>query len=334
MPKMRTSFQGLVRLLAQSLYPEPDVFIRELLQNAHDSIQLRRVYESGLAGEIRVDVDEPSRTLTFSDNGTGMDRRDIEDFLSVIGSTGTGSRARELASRDVAVATIGQFGIGLLSAFVVAERIDVYTRKPGATQTWRWINQGGEDYELDALPAHAQPPGTRVVVTLAAHQTAFLDSRRMIVRACATYSRFPAGFPILLNGFGPINAVDAPWHESGWRDVTERERMLTTFLSQRYADPPLLAIPVDLPSLRALVGLFVPARYTSPAVRPAGRWMCFRRGCAFGSTMRNCCRSGRVRARRSGLPGVATDRRSAMCWWTPRITRCAKRWAVDCDCVA
>ena len=92
MPKMRTSFQGLVRLLAKSLYPEPDVFVRELLQNAHDSIQLRRIDRPEPAGEIRIDADERTRQLRFSDNGTGMDRQDIEDFLSVVGSTGTGSR--------------------------------------------------------------------------------------------------------------------------------------------------------------------------------------------------------------------------------------------------
>ncbi len=211
MPKLRTSFQGLVRLLAQSLYPEPDVFVRERLQNAHDSIQLRRVHELEPAGEIRIDVDESSRTLNFSDNGTGMDRRDIEEFLSVIGSTGTGSRARELAARDVAVATIGQFGIGLLSAFVVAERIEVQTRKPMAMQAWRWVNHGGEDYELDALPANTQPPGTQVMVTMAPDRTAFLDGRllRQIVRSYADF----LPFPILLNSFGPINAVNAPWHE-------------------------------------------------------------------------------------------------------------------------
>lgn len=266
MPKMRTSFQGLVRLLAKSLYPEPDVFVRELLQNAHDSIQLRRVHDPEAAGEIRIDVDERARTLSFSDNGTGMDRRDIEEFLSVIGSTGTGNRARELAARDVAVATIGQFGIGLLSAFVVAERIEVQTRKPMATQAWRWVNHGGEDYELDALPANTQPPGTRVMIILAANQTAFLDGRllRQIVRRYADF----LPFPILLNGFGPINAVNAPWHEPDWRNPGERERSLSTFLSQRYADPPLLTIPIDLAQPRTLGGLFIPARYTPGG--PAG----------------------------------------------------------------
>ncbi len=267
MPKMRASFQGLVRVLAKSLYPEPDVFVRELLQNAHDSIQFRRLDEPGLTGEIRIDVDEGARTLSFSDNGAGMDQREIEDFLSVIGSTGTGNRARELAARDVAVATIGQFGIGLLSAFVVAERIEVHTRKPGAAQTWRWTNHGGEDYDLVALPANAQPPGTRVAVALAPNQTAFLDGRRIrqIVRRYADL----LPFPILLNGFGPINAVNAPWHEPDWRHPDERDRLLAAFLSQRYGDPLLLVIPLDLPHPRTLGGLYIAARY-APGSRDGG----------------------------------------------------------------
>ena len=259
MPKMRTSFQGLVQVLAKSLYPEPDVFVRELLQNAHDSIQLRRVNEPDWAGLIGIDADETRRTLSFSDNGLGMDRREIEDFLSVIGGTGTGGQTRELAARDVAVATIGQFGIGLLSAFVVAERIEVRTRKAGAAQAWRWVNHGGEDYHLEALPASAQAPGTRVSVVLAAHQTAFLDGRliRQIVRRYADF----LPFPIHLNGFGPINAVDAPWHKSDWADPMRRESSLRAFLSQRYADPPLLVIPVDLQQPRTSGGLFIPTRY-------------------------------------------------------------------------
>ncbi|MCC8998242.1 MAG: ATP-binding protein [Candidatus Contendobacter sp.] len=267
MPKMRASFQGLVRLLANSLYPEPDVFIRELLQNAHDSIQLRRVEQPELDGEIHIAVDERRRALIFTDNGVGMDRRDIEDFLSVIGSTGTGSRARELAARAVAVATIGQFGIGLLSAFVVAEQIEVQTRKAGATQSWRWVNQGGEDYQLEALPAAAQPPGTQVTVTLAANQTAFLD-RRLIRQTVRRYADF-LPFPIRLNGLGPINAVNAPWQEPGWNDPATREASLTTFLSQRYADSPLLVIPIDLAQPSARGGLFVAARY-APGAQAGG----------------------------------------------------------------
>ena len=260
MPKMRASFQGLVRLLAKSLYPEPDVFIRELLQNAHDSIQLRRVNQPGWEGQIRIEVDESAGTLSFRDNGTGMDRHDIEEFLSVIGSTGTGHRAQQLASREVAVSTIGQFGIGLLSAFVVAGRIDVYTRTSGSTHAWHWINHGGEDYELAALPTTAQPVGTRVVVTLAADQSAYLNGH-ILRQTVQRYADF-LPFPILLNGFGPINAVNAPWHEPDWQDPVARHRRLADFLHRRYADPPLLVIPLDLSCPRTLGGLYIAARYT------------------------------------------------------------------------
>src|SRR3990172_4431166 len=82
---MRANFAGLIQLLARNLYPEPDVFIRELIQNAHDSIRLRQEREPGHAGRIDVEVRVPDSEIVFRDNGLGMDRDDIKQFLSVIG---------------------------------------------------------------------------------------------------------------------------------------------------------------------------------------------------------------------------------------------------------
>ncbi|PIE82921.1 MAG: hypothetical protein CSA09_04335 [Candidatus Contendobacter odensis] len=267
MPKMRTSFQGLVRLLAKSLYPEPDVFIRELLQNAHDSIQLRQTHTPEPAGDIRIDSHHDDRSLHFTDNGNGMDQRDIKNFLSVIGSTGTGSHARKLAARDVAVATIGQFGIGLLSAFVVAERIEVRTRKWGSARAWRWVNHGDEEYDLTALPENTQPFGTQVIVTLVPEKTLFLDGQqiRQQVRRHADF----LPFPIRLNGFETINALHAPWHQTDWCNPALREHLLSAFFSQHYADPPLLVIPIDLSQPHTQGGLYIPARY-SPSGQGGG----------------------------------------------------------------
>jgi molecular chaperone HtpG len=90
---METNFEGLIQLLAKSLYPEPDVFVRELVQNAHDSIVRRQELERGLAGRIDVDYDPNERTIVFRDNGIGMDRNDIKEFLAVIGLRGQGRRA-------------------------------------------------------------------------------------------------------------------------------------------------------------------------------------------------------------------------------------------------
>ena len=94
--KMETNFEGLIQLLAKHLYPEPDVFVRELIQNAHDSIVRRREGEPDLAGHVDVEFNLNTRTITFRDNGIGMDRQDIKEFLSVIGSTGAGAARQQL----------------------------------------------------------------------------------------------------------------------------------------------------------------------------------------------------------------------------------------------
>jgi molecular chaperone HtpG len=211
--KMRTSFDGLVKLLAKSLYPEPDVFIRELIQNGHDSIQLRQTTEPQFAGAIRIFSDTANRTIRFEDNGRGMDRDDIQELLAVIGRSGTGEERARLKAHDLAVETIGQFGIGLLSAFVVAERIDVYTRKVGTDQVWHWSNAGGEDYTLEPADSGKEgdrEPGSTVIVTVAPAHLSHLDGEAIqkTVRKYADFLRFP----IQVNGEGPVNAMHAPWH--------------------------------------------------------------------------------------------------------------------------
>ena len=94
--KMETNFEGLIQLLAKSLYPEPDVFLRELIQNSHDSIVRRHEVERDIAGRIDIEYDYTNRTIVFRANGIGMDRTDIKEFLSVIGSTGTGTARQQL----------------------------------------------------------------------------------------------------------------------------------------------------------------------------------------------------------------------------------------------
>lgn len=258
MPKMQTSFKGLVKLLAKSLYPEANVFIRELIQNAHDSIQLRKADEPQLAGKIDILTDPEAKTITFSDNGLGMDRTDIESFLSTIGRTGTGERTKALAERDVAVDTIGQFGIGLLSAFVVAERIEVFTRKRGEDKAFHWLNRGGEEYELKEITQDKPPAGhTRVLVTIHPDHVGTIKEQevRKLVKRYADF----LPFPIYLNGQGPLNAINAPWHqEGGWAGEEDYRQALSRFLNDRYKhDTPLHLIPVDLKSPRAKGALYI-----------------------------------------------------------------------------
>ena len=266
MPKMKTSFKGLVKLLAKSLYPEPNVFIRELVQNAHDSIQIRRVEDPHLAGKIEIFTDVQARTVTFSDNGMGMDRHEIDEFLSTIGSTGTGTKREELAKKSVALEAIGQFGIGLLSGFVVAERIDVFTRKSNDGTGWHWVNQGSEEYELyesDDAPS----PGTRVTATIGPDYLRYIEEEE-VRKTVKQYADF-LPFPIMLNGNGPVNAIDAPWHIKAWAGEKDYRTGLHKFLGERYPDVPLHVIPVDMASPRAKGALYVSNQHV-PLVSTTG----------------------------------------------------------------
>lgn len=268
MPKMKTSFTGLVKLLAKSLYPEADVFIRELIQNAHDSIALRRVTDPNLAGRIQIFTDPSRRTLSFEDNGRGMDKDDIENLLSTIGRSGTGEATAALKNQQKMVETIGQFGIGLLSAFVVAERIDVYTRKVGDTHGWHWSNEGGEDYQLEASDERNQP-GAKVVVTLQADRTSHLDEET-IKKTIKKYADF-LPFAIDVNGNGPVNTINAPWHKSRalWSSEQDYLKALQEFVNKRYPDYPLLVIPVDFQAPRAQGVLYISDRH-APGINTTG----------------------------------------------------------------
>lgn len=265
--KMETNFEGLIRLLAEHLYSEPDVFVRELVQNAHDSIVRRREREPDLAGRVEIEADPAARTLVFRDNGMGMDAEDIRQFLSVIGSSGTGATRRELAGRGgAALELIGQFGIGMLSAFVVAERVVVRTRKVGADRAFAWHNAGSTDCEL--YPDEKAEAGTEIVVSVAPDYAFLLEEARLR-EAVIKYCEF-IRFPISVGGRGPVNAVEAPWHRRAWPSDESREAAYVDFLNRRYPDLILDVIPVEIDGEYAARGaLFISDRHL-PDINTAG----------------------------------------------------------------
>jgi Molecular chaperone, HSP90 family len=242
--KMETNFEGLIQLLAKSLYPEPDVFVRELIQNGHDSIVRRQEVEPDFAGRIDVELHSSRREIIFRDNGIGMDRQDIKHFLSVIGSTGTGTARKKLTEEGRAAAynLIGQFGIGMLSAFVVAEKVVVKTRKLKEKQAFAWHNTGSTDCILYA--DNRKEIGSEIIVSINPEYTFMLDEKRLR-EAIVKYCDF-VQFPINLNGQGSVNAVNAPWHREHWSSLAEKEASYQIFLKRRYPDIPLDVIPIEI----------------------------------------------------------------------------------------
>jgi molecular chaperone HtpG len=264
MPKIQTNFQGLVQLLAKNLYPEPDVFIRELIQNGHDAIQFRLAVDPGLAGRIDIITDARANTISFVDNGLGMNEDDIVNFLATIGTSGTGSRTKQLlddANRDAIIATIGQFGIGFLSAFVVAEEIEVVTRKLGDDRVLAWRYRGGEEYDLAELQPGSVEPGTRVTLHLRSDQRGAIDEDG-ISKTVRKYADF-LPVAIHLDGNGPINTIDAPWHREQIGSDDDYRRQLVDFINRRFPDAPLLIIPIHCESPRARGALYISDRHVA-----------------------------------------------------------------------
>ena len=236
---METRFNGLIKLLAEGLYPVPDIFVRELIQNAHDSIVRRRDVEPNLAGRIDVDVDPTQQTITFTDNGIGMDEADIRQFLSVIGSTGTGT-VRDKGGA-LSYELIGQFGIGMLSAFVVADKVHVDTRKLGTDQSFQWRNSGSEECQLYSSDWSAV--GSQVTVFLRRDFSYFLEEaklREIIIRYCDFIP-----FPIHLNGRGPVNTVNAPWSMNYPSSEAEQDAY-SNFIDRRFSDYSLDVFPFTI----------------------------------------------------------------------------------------
>jgi len=225
--EIRFEIEGLITLLAQNLYADPDVFLREMIQNAHDSIVKRRELavraERGEAaaqvprGEIRIDTDRTASTLTIVDNGAGLTEDEIHKYLSTIGASGTRELKKTLADRDRGrtIDLIGQFGIGLLSAYIVAARVEITTRS-AVGPALQWTSDGGKRYQLTA--GERAEVGTTVVLHLRSDHSRYLDPEKLrgIVRRYADF----IGIPVLVGG-ETANAVDAPWHRSY---ASEKER--------------------------------------------------------------------------------------------------------------
>lgn len=175
----------LLRLMAHSLYSNKEIFLRELISNASDAVDKLR-FEAiqhpdwMSADELAVDllVDKNAGTLTVRDNGIGMSREEVMENLGTIAHSGTRKFIESLSEQDKSKReTIGQFGVGFYSAFVVAERVDVVTRRAGADSALRWSSDGEGGYTLEA--AERESTGTDVVLHLREDEKEFLEPERL-----------------------------------------------------------------------------------------------------------------------------------------------------------
>ena len=215
MAKTTHEFQAetkeLLNLMIHSIYTNHEIFLRELISNASDaidklhfaSLQNRDILEGNEDYEIFLVPDKDSHTLTISDNGLGMTKEEVIENLGTIAKSGTKAFLEQLqkAKEDNAEITdkelIGQFGVGFYSAFMVAEKVTVVTRKAGETAAVRWESTGDGSYTIEECEKESR--GTNITITLGKEfygdeaEENFLDTWNLqnLVKKYSDYVRYP-----------------------------------------------------------------------------------------------------------------------------------------------
>ncbi|MBQ3446768.1 MAG: ATP-binding protein, partial [Synergistaceae bacterium] len=162
----------LLKMMISSVYSNKDIFLRELISNASDALDKRRIEclkDSELAEnekpEIKISADSEAKTLTVSDNGIGMTREDLIEYLGKIAKSGTKEFLKAAKDSNTQSELIGQFGVGFYSVFMVADKVEVITRKLGEQDTFRFESDGDGSYTITEAEQREEC-GTTVILHL------------------------------------------------------------------------------------------------------------------------------------------------------------------------
>jgi molecular chaperone HtpG len=198
--EFQTEVSQLLQLIIHSLYSHPEIFLRELISNSSDALdKLRHLTLSddaykALPFDPRIDLElnEENKTLTISDTGIGMNEADLVSHLGTIARSGTKTFLSQLsadAKKDSNL--IGQFGVGFYSAFMVAYRVEVVSRKAGEEQAWRWVSDGETGFEIE--PAERAVAGTTILLHFNEEGKQYANSWRLqeIVKKYSNHIAFP-----------------------------------------------------------------------------------------------------------------------------------------------
>lgn len=244
-PVTRKKFQAetkkLLDIVAKSLYSDKEVFVRELISNASDAIERLRFHQttsedvSTLSDyEIHLKTDEKNRLLIIQDNGIGMTREEMEQNLGTIARSGSreflsglDKQGNHTQNADI----IGQFGVGFYATFMVADKVDVFSRtqlKDSSVETGHHWSSTGHDGEFQVGEASNVAPGTKIVIHLKESASEFARED-VLERILRKYSNF-VGAPILLNG-RRINTLPPTWMKDPSSIDDEEHRAFYQYLS-------------------------------------------------------------------------------------------------------
>ena len=202
----QTEVKQLLHLMIHSLYSNKEIFLRELISNASDAADKLRfealakpeLLEGGAELKIRLSFDKDAKTVTLEDNGIGMNRAEVIAHLGTIAKSGTADFMKNLTGDQKKDSTlIGQFGVGFYSAFIVADKVDVFSRRAGdaASEGVHWSSKGEGDFEVATVEKADR--GTRIVMHLKADESECADGWRLrnIVKKYSDHIALPIELP-------------------------------------------------------------------------------------------------------------------------------------------
>lgn len=202
--QFKSESKRLLDLMINSIYTHKEIFLREIISNASDAIDKLcfisltddKVGMDRSDFKITINADKDNRILTITDNGIGMDKDDLENNLGTIASSGSYKFKQDMEEKQDDIDIIGQFGVGFYSAFMVAKKITVNTKKYGCETGYRWESSGADGYTIKEIEKDA--PGTEIILELKdnteeENYDEFLEQYRIqgLVKKYSDYIRYP-----------------------------------------------------------------------------------------------------------------------------------------------
>ncbi|MBT3332057.1 MAG: molecular chaperone HtpG [Rhodospirillaceae bacterium] len=276
----QTEVAKLLRLMVNSVYSDKEVFLRELISNASDACDKARylaLTEPEILGDdpdfkVHIRVDKAARTLFLSDNGIGMDRDGLISDLGTIARSGTSAFMENMsgdASEDMQM--IGQFGVGFYSVFMIADKVEVTSRRAGADEAWIWTSDGLGEFTI--AEAEREGRGTTIVIHLKADEDEWLEESRLqtIVKKYSDHIALPIMLAIDDGEETAANEASAIWSRPK-SEITDEQYTEFYHHVGHAMDDPWLNIHYKAEGKIEYTGLlFVPSRPPFDLFDPARR---------------------------------------------------------------
>ncbi len=240
----------LLHLMVHSVYSETDIFLRELVSNASDAcdkLRYEAIANPALLGEgdalkIRIIPNKTAGTLVIADNGIGMERQELIDHLGTIARSGTKAFVSKLKEAKDGLGLIGQFGVGFYSAFMVADKIVVLSRRAGESDAWTWTSSGGSGFEIARASeeeAARLGRGTEIVLHLKDDAKKYLETYEIerIISAYSDNILFPIELVPEEGEPRQINSASALWQRSKSELSAEDYKKAYQQIASAFDDP-------------------------------------------------------------------------------------------------